>query len=98
MSEQQDYRPFEHLTTPRASVYRAVMGAFVQAKRRFTVHLRPEDVHAALAGADTAEDLNGRAGQPHWLGQPAGGSRHQPGHHGRGLPPRPVPLPADPGG
>jgi uncharacterized protein (TIGR02677 family) len=47
MSER-DYRPFEHLTTPRAELYRQIMGVFVHAKRRFTVHLRPEDVHEAL--------------------------------------------------
>jgi uncharacterized protein (TIGR02677 family) len=32
-------------------LYRAVMGAFVAAKRRFVVHLRPEDVHAAVTAA-----------------------------------------------
>lgn len=45
---ERDYRPFEHLTTPRAELYRQIMGVFVHAKRRFTVHLRPEDVHEAL--------------------------------------------------
>lgn len=54
---EQDYRPFEHLTTPRAEVYRRIMGAFVAAKRRFTVHLRPEDVHAALSTEGTAADV-----------------------------------------
>ncbi len=41
-------RPFAHLNAPNAGLYRAVMTAFVQAKRRFTVHMRPEDVHEAL--------------------------------------------------
>lgn len=54
---EQDYRPFEHLTTPRAEVYRRIMGAFVAAKRRFTVHLRPEDVHAVLSTEGTAADV-----------------------------------------
>lgn len=39
---------FSYLTAPRSELYRAVMLAFVAAKRRFTVHLRPEDVHDAL--------------------------------------------------
>jgi uncharacterized protein (TIGR02677 family) len=42
--------PFTYLTAPNAALYRRVMGAFVQAKRRFTVHLRPEDVSDAVAG------------------------------------------------
>ena len=41
-------RPFAHLNGTNAGLYRAVMGMFVQAKRRFAVHLRPEDVHEAL--------------------------------------------------
>lgn len=45
-----DYQPFAHLTTPNADVYRSVMAVFVRAKQRFTVHLRPEDVHEALPG------------------------------------------------
>jgi uncharacterized protein (TIGR02677 family) len=46
-----DFRPFAHLTAPNAGLYRQIMGTFVQAKRRFTVHLRPEDVQESL-GAD----------------------------------------------
>jgi uncharacterized protein (TIGR02677 family) len=53
----QDYRPFEHLTTPRADVYRRIMGAFVAAKCRFTIHLRPEDVHVALSTETVAVDV-----------------------------------------
>ncbi|GAA4814606.1 TIGR02677 family protein [Tomitella cavernea] len=41
-------RPFAHLQQPGAPLYRAIMGAFVQAKRRFIVHLRPEDIRAML--------------------------------------------------
>ena len=47
--EEQDFRPFAHLTVPNAELYRRVMGVFVQAKRRFAVHLRPEDVEEALS-------------------------------------------------
>lgn len=35
---------FSYLTAQKSELYRAVMLAFVAAKRRFTVHLRPEDV------------------------------------------------------
>jgi len=42
------FTPFGYLTVPNAALYRRVMGTFVQAKRRFIVHLRPEDVHEAL--------------------------------------------------
>jgi uncharacterized protein (TIGR02677 family) len=48
----QDFQPFAHLTTPNTALYRSVMGAFVQAKRRFTVHLRPEDVHETLTDVE----------------------------------------------
>ncbi|GAA1968837.1 TIGR02677 family protein [Amycolatopsis minnesotensis] len=48
----QDFQPFAHLTAPNTALYRSVMGAFVQAKRRFTVHLRPEDVHETLDAAE----------------------------------------------
>ncbi|MGH3626452.1 MAG: TIGR02677 family protein, partial [Sciscionella sp.] len=34
--------------------YRAVMLIFVRAKRRFSVHLRPEDVHDAMDGVELA--------------------------------------------
>lgn len=43
-----DFRPFAHLTSPNAGLYRNVMATFLQAKRRFTVHLRPEDVQERL--------------------------------------------------
>jgi len=39
---------FAHLTAPNVHLYRRIMAAFVAAKERFTVHLRPEDVHDAL--------------------------------------------------
>ncbi|MFF2810691.1 TIGR02677 family protein [Streptomyces sp. NPDC058000] len=43
------YGPFAHLTAPNVLLYRAVMRAFLVAKERFAVHLRPEDVQAALS-------------------------------------------------
>ncbi|WP_340375259.1 TIGR02677 family protein [Streptomyces sp. SS7] len=43
-----DYSPFAHLTVPNAPLYRQVMRTFLAAKERFAVHLRPEDVYAAL--------------------------------------------------
>lgn len=59
MSQNQpSYRVFEHVTAPKYAVYRAVMRVFVEHKRRFVVHLRPEDVarqladHAAEAGPE----------------------------------------------
>ncbi|GAA2003662.1 TIGR02677 family protein [Nocardiopsis rhodophaea] len=42
------HRPFSYLTAPNAPLYRAVMGVFVREKERYTVHLRPEDVHRLL--------------------------------------------------
>jgi hypothetical protein len=50
----QPARPFSHLDAPNAGLYRGVMGVFVAAKRRFLVHLRPEDVVESLreAGGD----------------------------------------------
>jgi uncharacterized protein (TIGR02677 family) len=44
-----DYQPFAHLTAPHAALYRSIMSVFAQAKQRFTVHMRPEDVQQALA-------------------------------------------------
>lgn len=41
-------RPFSHLDTPLAALYRQIMRVFVANKRRFVVHLRPEDVIDAL--------------------------------------------------
>ncbi len=41
---------FKHVTAPSAAHYRRVMAGFVQAKVRFVVHLRPEDVREELGG------------------------------------------------
>jgi Protein of unknown function (DUF2397) len=45
--------PFTYLTVGKSGLYRQVMLAFVAAKRRFTVHLRPEDVHGGRRTAAT---------------------------------------------
>jgi uncharacterized protein (TIGR02677 family) len=39
---------FAHLTTDGADAYRRILAAFVTAKERFLVHLRPEDVASSL--------------------------------------------------
>ena len=44
------YSTFNHVVADKAPLYRAVMGAFVEAKAHFTVHLRPEDIHARMTG------------------------------------------------
>ena len=44
------FGPFTHVTTEKAELYRAIMRTFVRAKRRFNVHLRPEDVIEMLDG------------------------------------------------
>src|SRR5919198_1306591 len=48
MSQEPQARPFAHLDAPNAELYRRVMGVFVAAKRRFLVHLRPEDLASSL--------------------------------------------------
>lgn len=44
------YGAFNHVVADKAALYRAVMGAFVEAKTHFTVHLRPEDVRERTDG------------------------------------------------
>ncbi len=51
-------QPFAHLHTQNAELYRAVLLAFVRAKGRFAVHLRPEDVQAELAGTVGLDAVN----------------------------------------
>jgi uncharacterized protein (TIGR02677 family) len=41
-------RPFAHLNAPLHQLYRQIMAVFRESKRRFVVHLRPEDVAEAL--------------------------------------------------
>ncbi|MGW2813556.1 TIGR02677 family protein [Streptomyces sp. NPDC001415] len=52
------YSPFAHLTAPNAPLYRQVMRAFLAAKERFAVHLRPDDVLAALPTQDRSVELD----------------------------------------
>jgi uncharacterized protein (TIGR02677 family) len=49
--------PFSHLTAPNVQLYRQIMGAFVAAKQRFVVHLRPEDVFDVIAASAPGVDL-----------------------------------------
>lgn len=46
------YGPFAYLTAPNAGLYRRVMRALMAEKERFTVHVRPEQVHALLLDDD----------------------------------------------
>ncbi|MEV1091963.1 TIGR02677 family protein [Streptomyces microflavus] len=48
LPEPSGFGPFAHLTVPNTPLYRHMMRAFLTAKERFAVHLRPEDVHTAL--------------------------------------------------
>src|SRR5579859_561358 len=51
--------PFAYLNTPRAPQYRRIMRAFMAAKRRFLVHLRPEDIAEELQD----QSVDGALGQ-----------------------------------
>lgn len=46
------YDAFKHVTAPSSALYRRVLGVFVDAKERFQVHLRPDDVHRELRRED----------------------------------------------
>lgn len=67
------YGPFAYLSTPNAPLYRRIMRALMAEKERFTVHVRPEQVHAAL-GDDggvaveerTVSEALERLAQPGW--------------------------------
>jgi uncharacterized protein (TIGR02677 family) len=48
--------PFTHLSVPNADLYRNLLRTFAQAKERFIVHLRPEDVAVELR-VDSDEQL-----------------------------------------
>lgn len=53
------YGPFAYLSAPNAGLYRRVMRALMAEKERFAVHVRPEQVLAALAvdgGAPVSEE------------------------------------------
>ena len=49
-----DYTPFSYVTAEKADLYRRVMGAFVEAKSHFLVHLRPEDVQRQIGEPELA--------------------------------------------
>ncbi|GFN09318.1 hypothetical protein Smic_78740 [Streptomyces microflavus] len=53
------FSPFAHLTVQNTALYRQVTRAFVMAKEHFAVHLRPEDVYAALPGEVRPGELDG---------------------------------------
>jgi uncharacterized protein (TIGR02677 family) len=67
------YGPFAYLNTPNAPIYRRVMRALMAEKERFTVHVRPQQVCAALRadGGDLVEedavsDALERLADPNW--------------------------------
>lgn len=67
------YGPFGYLSAPNAPLYRRVMRALMAQKERFTVHVRPEEVWAALAvdGGEPVEEgavaeALERLSQPGW--------------------------------
>jgi len=67
------YGPFAYLSAPNAPLYRRVMRALLVAKERFTVHVRVEQVHAALladgaapVGEEAVAEALDRLAQPSW--------------------------------
>lgn len=67
------YGPFAYLNAPNAPIYRRIMRALMAEKERFTVHVRPEQVCAALRadGGDPVEevavsDALERLAEPNW--------------------------------
>lgn len=53
------FSPFAHLTVQNTAFYRQVMQVFGMAKERFAVHLRPEEVYAALPVETRPGELDG---------------------------------------
>lgn len=67
------YGPFAYLSAPNAPIYRRIMRALMAEKERFTVHVRPDQVCAALradAGDPVEEeavsDALERLADPNW--------------------------------
>ncbi|MFJ2805053.1 DUF2397 family protein [Kitasatospora sp. NPDC087271] len=56
MSTAPQPQPFAYLQAPNAVLYGRILDVFAQARERFIVHLRPEDVAAELRRRDAAED------------------------------------------
>ncbi|MEO7015583.1 MAG: TIGR02677 family protein [Leifsonia sp.] len=51
-----EFGVFSHLNAPNAELYRKVLSAFVVAKERFQVHLRPDDVLAQVRRSVVGDD------------------------------------------
>jgi len=67
------YGSFAYLSAPNAPIYRRIMRALMAEKERFTVHVRPEQVYAALRAdggglvdEDAVSDALGRLADPNW--------------------------------
>ncbi|ALG85312.1 TIGR02677 family protein [Gordonia phthalatica] len=67
------YGPFAYLSAPNAPLYRRVMRALMSEKERFTVHVRPDQVAAAVSAdggelvyEDTIGDALERLARPEW--------------------------------
>lgn len=67
------FSPFAYLSAPHAALYRRVMTALMVEKQRFSVHVRPAQVHATLlrdGGVPVTEtavaELLDRLAQPAW--------------------------------
>lgn len=58
MAEGGRLRAFAYLNADKAPLYRAVMRVFVEAKTRFTLHLRPPEITAALVTLEPAEPVD----------------------------------------
>lgn len=61
-----DYRPFAHLSGEKVARYRRLLGVFTTAKDSFVVHLRPEDVAAALDEAPSDSLVAELDALEHW--------------------------------
>lgn len=71
--EANGYGPFAYLNAPNSGLYRRVMRALLVEKERFTVHVRPEQVHAVLTedggppvDEGTVAEALERLAQPAW--------------------------------
>lgn len=51
-------RVFAHLSAPNAAAYRAVLAVFVEAKERFSLHLRPGEILPSMPSTSDAAELD----------------------------------------
>lgn len=51
-------RVFAHLSAPNAAAYRAVLAVFIEAKERFRLHLRPDDILSELPQISDGVELD----------------------------------------